>query len=37
MKICAQSSILCRPRMESVLDGNSSAATAKGLGLEVGQ
>ena len=35
METCAQSSILCRPPMESVTDDNSSTATAKEMGLEV--
>ena len=35
METCAQSSILCRPTMESVTDDNSSTATAKEMGLEV--
>ena len=35
METCAQSSMLCRPTMESVTDDNSSTATAKEMGLEV--
>ena len=35
METCAQSSILCRPTMESVTDDNSSTAT--GLEVDSGQ